>query len=67
MKKYVVLFAIFIGPAVAACGQTSVPAAVKTSFGKEFKVATTKWAKEFDNYEPDFKQIGQDMSALFKS
>lgn len=65
MKKYLMFIAAFTGLVVTACAQTSVPAAVKASFAKEFKGTTVKWEKEGDRYEANFKQMGHEMSALY--
>jgi hypothetical protein len=55
----------------AACAQkldaSKVPAAVKTSFAKQFPGATAKWEKEAANYEAGFKKNGNIMSALFEA
>lgn len=52
-----------------ACAQKlaadKVPAAVKTSFAKDFPGIITKWEKEKANYEANFKQNGKIMSALY--
>lgn len=45
----------------------SAPAAVKTSFEKDFPGVTAKWEKEGANYEANFKQNGKTLSALYDS
>lgn len=54
-----------------ACAQKlaveKVPAAVKASFAKDFPGITTSWEKEKANYEANFKQNGNAMSALYQS
>jgi hypothetical protein len=46
--------------------QTSkVPAAVKTSFSKQFPGASPSWELEDGKYEASFKDKGHSMSALF--
>ncbi|MBD1392583.1 PepSY-like domain-containing protein [Mucilaginibacter glaciei] len=43
-----------------------VPAAVKSSFAKAYpNVKTVKWEKEKGDFEADFKQSGDEMSAVF--
>lgn len=42
-----------------------VPAAVKASFKKDFPGISTNWEKEKANYEANFKQNGNTMSALY--
>lgn len=45
---------------------SKVPSAVQSAFSKAFTgIADAKWEKEKGNYEANFKQNGQKMSALF--
>jgi len=45
---------------------SSVPAAVRSAFSKNFSgVNDVKWEKEKGNYEANFKQANKTMSALF--
>src|SRR5579862_5917719 len=46
--------------------ESEVPAAVKTSFDKNFSGQTAKWEKEDGNFEAGFKKDGKNMSATFK-
>ena len=45
---------------------SKVPAAVKTSFAKQYPGITAKWEKEAGKYEAGFDQNGHEMSALFE-
>ena len=53
-----------------ACAQKlasgKVPAAVKASFAKDFPGISASWEKEKANYEANFKQNGNTMSALYE-
>ena len=42
-----------------------VPAMIKASFTKDFPWITATWEKEKINYEANFKQSGNSMSALY--
>jgi len=61
--------AMFATVGFAACAQrldaSKVPAAVKSSFAKQYPGVTAKWEKEAGNYEVNFKQNGITMSALY--
>ena len=61
--------AMFATVGFAACAQrldaSKVPAAVKSSFAKQYPGVTAKWEKEAGNYEVNFKQNGTTMSALY--
>ena len=63
------IFAVSI--AFSACAQkldaAKVPAAVKTSFAKQYPGAAAKWEKEDGKYEAGFKMDGSSMSALFEA
>lgn len=54
---------------VSACGQkmdaSKVPAAVKSTFVKQFQGVTPKWEKEGAKFEAGFLQDGLEMSAVF--
>jgi Skp family chaperone for outer membrane proteins len=67
MKKVLSIAAVFMALSTASFAQKNVPApaAVKSSFAKDFPGATTKWEKEGVNYEANFKQEGKSMSALY--
>jgi hypothetical protein len=68
MKKMILVGLVFAG--VTAFGQkidaSKVPTAAQSAFSKNFPgVKDVKWEKEKGNYEANFKQNGQKMSALF--
>ena len=44
-----------------------MPAAVKTSFTKQYPGTIAEWEKEDGKYEAGFKQGGNNMSALFEA
>ncbi len=69
MKKVFASAAIFLALGAAAFAQKNVqpPAAVKSSFEKDFPGVTTKWEKEGANYEANFKKDGKTLSALYDS
>jgi len=54
--------------AVAAPSGDPVPAAVLAAFSKQFPdVKKTKWEKEGDRYEAEFKMAGKETSATFSA
>ena len=67
MKKLLFLAILFI--AIGAYAQkidaSKVPAAVKTSFAKQYPGATAKWEKEEGKFEAGFKLNGKEASAVF--
>jgi hypothetical protein len=68
MKRIFVICLILAGiPAFAQkIDASKVPASVKTAFSKNFPgVTSVKWEKEKGNYEANFKEHDQKMSALF--
>lgn len=71
MKKLMMMSTLVASIVFSACAQkldaSKVPAAVKTSFEKQFPGATATWEKEDGKYEADFKQNGNEMSALFET
>ncbi|MEP7107036.1 MAG: PepSY-like domain-containing protein [Ferruginibacter sp.] len=68
MKKLIVLSAMTVFISFIACAQkldaSTVPADVKTSFGKAHPGVAAKWEKENGKYEVNFKQNGNTMSVL---
>ncbi len=70
MKK-ITMIAVIVSLAFTAAAQklkqNDVPAAVKQSFAKLFPGAAAKWEKEDGKYEAEFKQGGNEMSAVFES
>ncbi len=62
--------ALVAGIGFSACGQkldaSKVPAAVKTTFAKQYPGVTAKWEKEDGKYEASFKEGSNDLSAMFK-
>ena len=60
MKKLIMMSTLVASIVFSACAQkldaSKVPAAVKTSFEKQFPGATAKWEKEDGNYEVVFKK-----------
>ncbi|MEO7923372.1 MAG: PepSY-like domain-containing protein [Chitinophagaceae bacterium] len=71
MKKILSITLVNALFALAACGQkldmSKVPAAVKSSFTRQFPGAVAKWEKEEELYEAGFQQDGHEMSALFEA
>lgn len=71
MKKLSMSAIAVIVITFSACAQkidaAKVPAAVKTSFAKQFPGTSVKWEKEGTKYEAGFKQGGHEMSALFEA
>jgi len=64
----IVIGLMFVG--ITAFGQkidaSKVPSSVQSAFNKNFPdIKDAKWEKEKGNYEANFKQNGQKMSALF--
>ena len=63
--------ALFATIGFAACAQkldaSNVPAAVKAAFAKQYPGITAGWEKEDGNYEVNFKQNGNTMSALYEA
>lgn len=57
--------AISVGMTVSANAQVKVPAAVKSSFEKEYPSTKVKWEKEGANYEAGFDQKGHEMSVIY--
>ena len=61
--------ALFATIGFAACAQkldaAKVPAAVKAAFAKQYPGVTATWEKENGNYEVNFKQNSNTMSALY--
>ncbi len=46
---------------------SKVPAAVKSSFTRQYPGTTAKWEKEDGKYEAGFEQKGHEMSAMFEA
>ncbi len=71
MKKTMMIAALAVSFGLTACAQkleaSKVPAAVKSSFEKQYPGIKAKWEKENGKYEANFKQDGNTMSALFES
>jgi len=71
MKKMIIMSALFATIGFAACAQkldaSKVPAAVKAAFAKQYPGITAGWEKEDGNYEVNFKQNGNTMSALYEA
>lgn len=69
MKKITLLASVIISMGMSACAQklkeANVPAAVKTSFAKQYPGTPVKWEKEDGEYEAGFKKDGITMSAVF--
>ncbi len=69
MKKLLIMSSLVASIALPACAQkleaSKVPAAVKTAFTKKYPGAMAKWEKEAGNYEANFKQNGNNISAVF--
>jgi hypothetical protein len=68
MKKAIAVLLVLSSFAANAqmMNVSKVPAAVTASFAKNFPaVSNAKWEKEHDEYEANFKQNGQKMSASF--
>ena len=67
MKKMIIVALVFAATAVSAqkIDASKVPSAVKNTFSKNFPGTTdVKWEMEKGDYEANFKQNGQKMSAL---
>ena len=71
MKKLLLMTALVAAIGFSACAQkldaSKVPAAVKTTFAKQYPGVTAKWEKEDGKYEAGFKHNGNTMSALFEA
>lgn len=71
MKKLVMMPALAAMLVLSACAQkldaSKVPAAVKASFEKQFPGVAATWEKEDGKYEVNFKQNGNQISALFEA
>ena len=65
MKNLVLMIAASVGVTVSASAQVKVPAAVKSSFQKEYPGVKVKWEKEAGNYEAGFEQKGHEMSVIY--
>ena len=68
MKKILVAGLLLASVSVSAqkIDASKVPAAVRATFGKNFAgVKDAKWEKENGNYEANFQQNGNKMSAAF--
>lgn len=68
MKKAFALLLCFasLGASAQKINASKVPDAVKASFAKKFASATdAKWEQEKTEYEVEFKQGGQEMTANF--
>jgi outer membrane receptor for ferric coprogen and ferric-rhodotorulic acid len=65
MKNLIMMMAVSVGITVSACAQVKVPAAVKSSFDKEYPGTKVKWEKEGGNYEAGFEQKGHEMSVIY--
>jgi uncharacterized membrane protein YkoI len=67
MKKVFVICLMLIGVSAYAqrVNEAKVPAVVKDAFKKNFAGMTAKWELEKGNYEANFKQNNQTLSALF--
>ena len=67
MKKLILMCLMLAGVSAYAqkIDESKVPAVVKEAFKKNFAVATAKWELEKGNYEANFKEGNQTMSALF--
>ena len=70
MKKLLMMVALGSAIAISACGQkldaSKVPAAVKSAFATKYAGLSAQWEKEDGEYEANFKQDGNTMSAMFK-
>jgi len=70
MKRLFMMITATTLVALAACGQklkeSQVPAATKASFAKQYPGIKGGWEKENGNYEVNFKQAGQTMSAVIE-
>ena len=68
MKKLLMMGTMVSAIALGAIGQkidaAKVPAAVKSSFEKNYAGNTATWEKEKGNYEASFKQDGKSMSVI---
>jgi len=68
MKKLIMMSALAACISFTAGAQkleaSKVPAAVKTSFAKQYPGVTAKWEKEDGRYEANFTQSGKTMSVL---
>lgn len=71
MTKIIMIAALAISTGLTAGAQkldaSKVPAAVKTSFAKNYPGTIARWEKEDGKYEANFKQGGNKMSALFEN
>src|SRR4051812_33340869 len=71
MKQVIMIAAVALFFVFAAKGQAiataKVPAAVKASFKKKYPGIAGKWEKEDGNYEVNFQQHGNHMSAVIKA
>src|SRR5437762_10463627 len=70
MKRLFVMVTATTLIALSACGQklkeSQVPVAARTSFAKQYPGIKGGWEKENGNYEVNFKQGGQTMSAVIE-
>ena len=67
MKKMIIVALVFAATAVSAqkIDASKVPSAVKNTFSKNFPgITDIKWEMEKGDYEANFKQNGQKMSAV---
>jgi hypothetical protein len=82
MKKYLMLFVVAAALTTSSFAQTNanhknakpekshhgnVPPAVTSAFAKQYPGATAKWKMENGSWEANFKQSGNEMSAVFDS
>ena len=66
MKKTVLTFAAIAGLSTFTFGQKiKIPAAVQTSFEKQYPGTPAKWENEHGKYEANFKHNGHELSALY--
>lgn len=71
MKKLTMMSALAVIFTFSACAQkldaSKVPAAVKEAFAKLYPAVAATWEKEDGKYEVNFKQNGNEISALFEA
>ena len=71
MKKLVMsvmaITAIVFAASAQKLNAAKVPAAVKTSFAKQYPGTKVKWEKENGLYEAGFDHNGHEMSAMFEA
>ena len=69
MKRLIIISTLAVSIVFSACAQkldaSKVPAAVNAAFEKQFPGVAPAWEKEDGKYEANFKQNGNELSALF--